>query len=109
MTNTIAWDSVQPIFTDRLRAPKKPERPSDGAIAMAQKSYAGTDKDGETVHIMRHRFHTVEEATQAADELRRAGAYTEPETTVNVVIDPDGVDDKRVLAWRAGDKRGRKT
>lgn len=105
----IAWDAVTPVFTDRLRAPKKPEKPSDGAIAMAQRSYAGETRGDQTVHIMRHRFKTVEEAASAADELKRAGAYTEPETTVNVVIDPDGADDNRLVAWRAGLKRGRKT
>lgn len=108
----IAWDSVTPVFTDRLRAPKKPERPSDGAIAMAQRSWNGFVKgegdDAETVHVMRHRFKTVEEAEAAADELKRAGAYTDPETTVTVNHDPDNTDDRRIVAWLAGQKRGRK-
>lgn len=109
----IAWDAVTPTFSDRLRAPKKPERPSDGAIALAQKSYAGEVRgEGdakETVHVLRHRFKTVEEAEKAADELKRAGYYTTPESTVTVVHDPDNTGDRRLIAWQAGNKRGRKS
>jgi hypothetical protein len=106
----VSWDAVAPVFTGRLRAPRKPERPSDGAIRMAQKSYDGHTPEGEdvTLHAITHRFGSVEEAEIAAAELKRAGAYTEPETTVSVLFDPENTGDKRVLRWKAGAKRGRK-
>jgi hypothetical protein len=106
----VTWDAVVPTFSNRLREPKRPEKPSDGAIAMAQKSYDGFIPEGsdETWHAITHRFPTVEMAADAADELKRAGAYTTPETTVTVLIDPEGKGDNRVVRWRAGGKRGRK-
>src|ERR1700677_3922098 len=87
---TIAWDSVVPSFGNTFKPPVKPERPSDGAVAQAQKSFDGfTTKnedgtDGEVLHVITHRFNTVEAADIAEDELKRAGAYTTPETTVTV-------------------------
>jgi hypothetical protein len=102
------WAAVTPVFGARLREPKKPERPSDGAIAMAQKSYDGFIPEGETetLHVMRHRFPSIEAADLAADELKRAGSYTTPVTTVTVTVDDN---DKRSIRWRAGEKRGRKS
>lgn len=107
----VAWDAVVPKFSARLREPVKPQRPSDGAIKMAQISYDGrvNPETEETEHAITHRFPSVEAAEIAADELKRAGAYTTPETTVSIVIDPEGTGDKRILRWRAGGKRGRKT
>jgi len=106
------FEAITPMFRATLRPPKRPPKPSDGAIAMAQKSYngfaTGEGDSAETQHVMVHRFATVEEAELAADELKRAGAYTEPESTVTVIHDPDGSGDRRVVAWRAGGKRGRK-
>lgn len=105
----IEWESVTPVFAARLRPPKKPARPSDGAIALAQKSLNGEPQaDGEIFHVITRRFRTEAEAEAAADELRRAGAYTEPESTVTVVTDPDRSGDKRMLRFRAGGKRGRR-
>jgi hypothetical protein len=104
----VNWETVKPTFKDRLREPVKPPRPSDGAIAMAQRSYDGYKPDPEndfTQHAMSHRFKNEAEAAAAADELKRAGAYTTPESTVSAVIDEG---DKRVVTWRAGKKRGRK-
>lgn len=106
----ISWDKVTPTFKDRLREPAKPARPSDGAIAMAQRSYDGYTPEvaeGEKVvtqHVMSHRFKTADEAELAKDELKRAGAYTTPESTVTAFIDEG---DKRIVTWRAGNKRGR--
>jgi hypothetical protein len=57
---------------------------------------------------MTHRFGTVEEAAKAVDELKRAGAYTDPETTVTAIIDPEETGDKRIVRWRTGEKRGRR-
>ena len=111
----ISWDSVVPHFGDTFKPPVKPDKPSDGAIRMAQKSYDGfTEKnedgtDGETMHVMTHRFPTEAAADVAEDELKRAGAYTTPEATVSVIRDPDGTGDNRIVRWRAGNKRGRKT
>lgn len=104
------FEGITPVFSAKLRQPKKPAKPSDGAIAMAQKSFDGFAPEGseEVQHVMTHRFATVEMADTAEDELKRAGAYTTPETTVNTIRDPEGTDDKRILRWRAGLKRGRK-
>lgn len=101
----VSWDKVTPSFKERLREPVKPPRPPDGAIAMAQRSFDGlTTEDGKVKHAMSHRFGTEELAAQAADELKRAGAYTTPESTVTVVFDEG---DKRIVTWSAGKKRGR--
>lgn len=107
----IAWDAVVPKFSSRLREPVKPARPSDGAIRMAQLSYDGrvNEATGETEHAITHRFPTIEAADVAEDELKRAAAYTNPESTVSVVRDPENTGDKRIIRWRAGAKRGRKT
>lgn len=106
MASPLDWAAVTPGFKSALRPPKLPERPSDGAVAQAQRSYDGQDNgEGETVHVMFHRFPTVEMAEAAADELKRAGAYTNPQTTVQVYHDEK---DRRILSWRAGAKRGRK-
>lgn len=109
----IAWDAITPVMGARLRPPKKPERPSDGAIALAQRSFNGSlsnpeDTASEILHVLTHRFKTVEEADAAEDELKRAGAYTDPESTVTVVRDPEDTGDKRIVSWRAGQKRGRR-
>jgi hypothetical protein len=106
----IAWDDVVPHFGNVLKPPTKPARPSDGAIRMAQKSYDGFThpETEEVLHVITHRFPTVEAADVAEDELKRAGSYTEPNSTVTVVRDPDGTGDNRIVRWRAGNKRGRK-
>lgn len=103
------WSGITPVFKARLTPPKRPERPSDMAISLAQASYDGQDVEGERFHVMSHRFKTEAQAAAAADELKRAGAYTTPESTVTVAIDPEKSGDKRVLSWRASGKRGRKT
>src|SRR5260370_31690412 len=106
----ITWDNVVPSFRARLREPKLPAKPSDGAIAMAQRSYDGTIPEGgtEALHVMTHRFPNAESADLAADELKRAGAYTSPVTTVNVTRGEkgDGDGDLRIVHWRAGPHRG---
>lgn len=107
----IAWDQVTPVFAATLRPPRKPERPSDMAVKLAQQSYEGklNERTGEVEHVMRHRFPTVEMAEAAADELKRAQHYTDPVCTVSVKIDPDGDGDNRLVAWRAGNRPGRKS
>jgi len=105
----IDWDKAKPVFADRLRAPKTAAKPSDGAIKMAQRSYDGEKHGEDIVHVLRFRFPTAEIAEAAADELKRAGAFTTPESTVRTVIDPDNAGDTRMVAWSAGAKRGRKT
>lgn len=113
---SVSWDAITPVFGARLKGPKLPARPSDGAISMAQKSYNGIVVDaesGEKHHVITHRFKTTEEADLAADELKRAGAYTTPATTVTVLRGPDfkdedpKYDDTRWVRFRAGGKRGR--
>ena len=101
----IKWDSMIPVFRSTLTEGKKPARPSDGAIAQAQRSWDGEDHDGEKWHVLSHRFPSEEMAALAADELKRAGYYTEPNTTVKVVIDKT---DKRIVSWHAQARRGRK-
>lgn len=103
------WAGIKPVFKARLTPPKMPERPSDMAISLAQASYDGQDVDGETYHVMTHRFKSEAQAAAAADELKRAGAYTTPVSTVTIAIDPEKTGDKRVVSWRASGKRGRKT
>jgi len=104
------FENITPVFGAKLREPKKPQRPSDGAIAMAQRSFMGHTPEGteEIQHAMTHRFATEEMADFAEDELKRAGAYTDPQTTVQTVRDPENTGDKRIVRWQAGLKRGRK-
>jgi hypothetical protein len=108
MTDTQAkpsvFDSIIPTFHAKLREKAPPPRPSDGSIAMAQKSYDGEPHDGEIWHAMSHRFPTVEMATLAADELKRAGFYTSPPSSVTAYQDKD---DERIVRWSAGARRGR--
>jgi|SRR5215831_7985254 len=105
----VDWGAATPVFADRLIAPKAAARPSDGAIKMAQRSYDGEKHGDDILHVLRHRFPTPEMAEAAADELKRAGGFTSPESTVRVAIDPDRSGDLRMVAWSAGAKRGRKT
>lgn len=103
-----ALESAGTVFKATLRPPKKPEKPSDGAISAAQRSYDGHEVNGETLHVITRRFPTVEAADAAEDEIKRAGAYTTPETSVRTARDPEGIGDARILAFVAGNKRGRK-
>ena len=107
VTQVIDWAGAEPVFADRLRAPKSAAKPSDGAIKMAQRSYDGETHGDTIVHVLRFRFPTAEIAEAAAGELKRAGTFTVPESSVRVVIDPDNTGDQRMVAWSAGSRRGR--
>lgn len=101
----ITWAPTIGAFRKDFREPKRPAKPSDTAISLAQRSYDGQEVDGETVHVMTHRFSSGEQAALAVDELKRAGYYTTPASTVRAEA---SADDPRMVTWIAGPKRGRR-
>jgi hypothetical protein len=117
------WSSITGQAVDRLRA-KKVQPVPDHVVGLAQSSYNGrvnpADPDGELLHVIRHEFSHDEQgearAVALGKLLRRAGEFTTPMTSVTVVIDPDFVSGKTpeserkpwVIAWRAGERKGRK-
>jgi hypothetical protein len=94
------WSEITGRTTERLRAAKV--RPCDPAVVKAaQLSYdEGTARD--------HQFRSEKEAAAFAAEMKKAGPHTVPQTSVSVVIDPDNTDNTRLVAWKAGARRGKK-
>jgi hypothetical protein len=117
------WSSITGQAVERLRAKKVQPVPAH-VISLAQSSYDGRknphDPEGELLHVIRHEFSAddagVARAASLGKMLRRAGEFTTPKTSVSVVIDPDYVKDVTpagsekpwVIAWRAGERKGRK-
>lgn len=107
------WAEIQGEAVTRLRAPKVTPVPAS-IVKLAQRSYDGIEVDGETRHVMRHTFESAERAEAFAKLMRKAGEHTVPLSSVSVAIDPDRTDDDdepvspETVAWRAGNKRGRK-
>jgi len=116
------WSKVSGQAVERLRAPKVHDVPSR-IVELAQESWNGRpltkdgkpvlDKDGQPVlmHNMRHDFGAGQEARAKAfaEHMRHAGDHTTPLTSISVVIDPDGTGAEHVVAWKAGNRRGRQT
>lgn len=104
------WSELTGRATKRLRAPKVVPVPAS-IVRQAQLSWDG-EKDAETgelLHNRDHRFPSDEVAAEFARLMRHAGNHTTPETSVRVVIDPDGTGDLRTVSWRAGARRGAKS
>lgn len=103
------WSGVTASAVNRLRV-RKPTPVPDKIKELAQASYDGipSKEDPESkLHVLRHRFGSDEEAAAFARLMRKAGDHTTPPTSVSVVIDPDEQKDLRVVAWKAGQRRGR--
>jgi hypothetical protein len=96
--------------TKRLRAPKVTPVP-DPIIALAQQSWDGVkdedSPDGELLHVLRHEFSDEAVAKEFAKHMRKAGEHTTPMTSLTVIHDPDGVGNTKVVAWKAGTRRGK--
>jgi hypothetical protein len=107
------WSDVNGTAVTRLRAPKIVPVP-DAIVAQAQRSFDGVpgkDEEGEdvTLHVLRHKFKSDAKAEAFAKLMKHAGNHTTPLTSVSVVIDPDNDGTKTLVAWRAGNRRGRQT
>lgn len=93
------WGKITGTAIARLRAPKVPPVP-EPLVKLAQKSW-----DEETV--LKYHFDSEEKAAAFAKLMRKAGAHTTPVTTVSVSVDPEETGDPKIIAWKAGKKRGR--
>lgn len=131
------WGDLEAQFVTQLRETKTEPVPAP-IIAQAQKSFDGMDdprNPGQKLHAMQLEFASVERAQAFAKHMRNAGPHTNPPSSVTVVVDPDrkkvdqiGPDGQvvkdengkvvkvpgpavnpRLVAWRAGVRRGRKS
>lgn len=103
------WEGVTGKAVERLRAPAPPPRPPDHLVNLAQQSWDGVEVDGEKRHVLRYRFTAGQETKRDAfiKLIKKAGAHTTPPTTVTVATDPDRTGDELLVAWKAGQRRGR--
>lgn len=99
------WSGINGEFTDRLKGEKVPDVP-EPIVKLAQMSYDG---DAEGRHVMRREFKTEEMAAAFHKHVKNAGHHTTPQSSVRANIDPDETGNKRLVAWRAGQRRGRKS
>lgn len=91
-----------PVVTAKPPAPVPPS-----IVRMAQEVLNGiTLDDGTVTHTKRYVFRPDQEALRDAfvKNMRNAGAWTEPPSTVTVTVEPDGL----TVLWRAGRKRGKR-
>jgi hypothetical protein len=128
------WDGLNAQFVTTLRE-QKVEPVPEPIIKLAQRSLDGiphpTD-EGVVLHAMQLEFETEARAAAFARHMRNAGLHTSPASSITVVIDPerrkvpkteDGREvvnetgrpvmvpgpavNPRLVAWRAGARRGR--
>jgi hypothetical protein len=107
------WGEVNGTAVTRLRAPKIVPVP-DAIVAQAQRSFDGVPSKNEAgeevkLHVLRHNFKSDAKAEAFAKLMKHAGDHTTPLTSVSVVVDPDNDGTKTLVAWRAGNRRGRTT
>jgi hypothetical protein len=106
------WSKITVHASKRLRAPKVPPVP-DAIVALAQASWDGVpdpeDAEGESLHVLRHEFSDEAVAKEFAKHMKNAGAHTTPLTSVTVVPDPEKTGNVKLVAWRAGTRRGKQT
>ena len=131
------WGDLEAQFVTQMRETKIEPVP-DQIIAKAQQSFDGLDdpkNPGNKLHAMQIEFATVERAQSFAKHMRNAGPHTNPPSSVTVLVDPDrkrvpqiGPDGQevkdengkvvkvpgpavnpRLVAWKAGVRRGRKS
>jgi hypothetical protein len=103
------WEGITGKAVERLRAPAPPPRPPDSIVTLAQRSWDGVGDGEEKMHVLRHQFKDGE--TEKRDRfiklLKAAGAHTVPPTSVSVVTDPERNGNEHLVAWKAGQRRGR--
>lgn len=108
--DVIDWGQVSGQAVKRLRAPKTEPVP-DAIIALAQRSWDGVqdenDPEGEKLHVLRHEFSDLTVAKEFSKHMRKAGEHTTPMTSLTVIHDPDKTGNEKVVAWKAGTRRGR--
>jgi hypothetical protein len=108
------WTGVNGQAANRLRAPRIPDVPAP-IVKLAQKSWDGeeieVDDEKVVTHVLRYDFGKGNEemAAEFAKQMRNAGHHTTPLTSVQAAIDPDGDGSKHIVAWQAGQRRGRRS
>jgi hypothetical protein len=132
------WDGLEAQFVTKLREDRVEPVPAP-IVRLAQLSLDGTKHpdDAELVlHAMQREFETPERALAFAKHMKNAGPHTNPPSSVTVAVDPNrpkvqarnsetgellfkdnGKPDMvpgdpvnpRLVAWRAGARRGRAT
>lgn len=113
-TNTdFDFGDIEGQAVERLRA-KKVEPVPDSVIKLAQLSRTGVPHPNypdRTLHVRRHQFKPGEEAKRDAfvKHMRNAGPHVTPPGSVTVVTDPERKGNHLLVAWNAGEPRGRKT
>lgn len=90
------FSELQAVTVDRLKAKKVVPVPAS-IVKLAQQSF-----DAESV--LELSLGSVERAAAFANHMKNAGDHTTPISSLTVVIDED---DKSVVRWRAGKRRGR--
>jgi|SRR5215469_3356063 len=106
------WEGISGSAVEKLRKPKITPVP-EHIVKLAQRSYSGVPDpkhEGKLLHVLRHEFKPGDEKRrdEFARLMKKAGPHTKPETSVSVVVDPDNEGNVNLIAWRAGEKRGRK-
>lgn len=132
------WGNLEAAFVTTLREQHIEPVPPQ-IVRYAQMSYDGApdpadpENPDRKLHAMQHEFETPERAAAFARHMRNAGPHTTPPSSVTVVVDParrkvqaiengepvmkDGKAvmvpgppvNPRLVAWRAGARRGRAT
>jgi hypothetical protein len=130
------WDGLEAQFVTKLREDRVEPVPAP-IVRLAQLSLDGTthpDNPDVTLHAMQREFESVERAAAFAKHMKNAGPHTNPPSSVTVAVDPNrtkvqarnaetgellfkdnGKPDMvpgpsvnpRLVAWRAGARRGR--
>ena len=128
------WDNLNAAFVTTLRE-QKVEPVPEPIVKLAQRSFDGVthpDDPNSKLHAMQMEFETEARAAAFAKHMRNAGPHTKPPSSITVVIDPqrgkvakveDGKEvlnesgkpvmvpgpavNPRLVAWRAGARRGR--
>lgn len=95
------------MVRETLAEPKV--KPVDPDILNLAKTYlAGIEQNGTVLHAGRYSFKSEEMAAEFAAQLRRAGNFTEPKSTITVKVDPEGKGEGHVVGWYAGARRGKR-
>lgn len=110
-TTEFDFGDIEGQAVERLRA-RKVEPVPDAIIKLAQLSRTGVPhptKPDKLIHVRKHQFKPGEEAKLAAfvKHMKNTGPHLTPPGSVTVVQDPDKDGNKLLVAWRAGEPRGK--
>lgn len=95
-------------FTDEPLKESAPVEIPDAIIKLAQMAYDGQEVKGKVVHTVNKRFKDEGTAEAFAVLIKAAADRTDPPCSIAVTLDPKNDDDKCLVRFRAGKRRGRK-